>query len=96
VDALLMLVIAFWVVINAYVTYKGFVFLRLQGKHAPDATNEDMARWVRGKEPADDLPEAMQPALKDLRAWRAVGRKYFLFSVVAILALVVLRQAGIA
>lgn len=91
-----MLVIAIWVVINGYVAYKGFVFLRLQGIHAPDASNEDMGRWVRGKEPADDLPEAMRPALNELRAWRAVGRKYFLFSVVTIISIIVLRQTGLA
>lgn len=93
-DLVLLMVIATWVALNGYVAFKGFVFLRLQGIHAPDATNEDMARWVRGNDSAEDLPEAMRPALDQLRTWRAVARKYFLFSVVVIISIFTMRFLG--
>ena len=94
-DALLLLIIAFWVVLNGYLAFKGFVYLRLLTLHAADASNEDQVRWVRGKEMPDDVPEPVRPALMALRHWRRISRRYFMFAVVAIVLMVVLRQMGV-
>lgn len=93
-DALLLLIIAIWVVLNGYVAYKGFVYLRVLTQHAPDATNEDQVRWVRGKALPDDVPEPVRPALIELRRWRLAGRRYFFLAVAVILLMVIQRQLG--
>lgn len=89
-NALLLLVIAAWAVINGYVVYKGFVFLRQVNRYEPDLDETRLASWIREKELPEDVPEDLLPALTDLRQWRAIGRRYFIASVVVILGLVAL------
>lgn len=89
-NALLLLIIAIWVVINGYVIYKGFVFMRKVNQFQPDLDNVQLSSWIREKEMPADVPEDLRPALSELRQWRAIGRRYFLASVVAIIGMVAL------
>ena len=89
-NALLMLIIAIWVVINGYVIYKGFVFMRKVNQVQPDLDNVQLSSWIREKEMPEDVPEGLRPALSELRQWRAIGRRYFFASVVAFLGMVAL------
>lgn len=86
-SGLVLLIIVAWVAINGFVIYKGLVFMRKVNQLQPELDNVQLSQWIREKEMPGDVPEGLRPYLSDLRQWRAIGRRYFLAAMVALLGL---------
>jgi len=92
VDVAVFAILFVWVALNGQVIYRSLVITRIAARQQPPIPGPTLREWTKRGDAPDDADPELRRAIKVMVRWRGMARRFFVISVAAILALVVLQR----